>query len=178
LKEKLSYKLQKAPVVEQPAVTVTSPKLFVHPDVNSIPMEEYLYLAKQSPYYAVREYPDKGKYEGELIDEVRHGYGAYYYPSGNIFIGQWVNGMRNGKGIYDYTNGRLSPIFINNVKEINILENGKMIKEMAQELAGSQMGECTPEIIRKEREMVEVFILIHLEINTQENGRVLLVLLM
>lgn len=113
LREKLSYKLKKAPIIEQPPAVVT-PRPFVHPDVNSIPMQEYIDLAKRSPNYGVREYADKGRYEGELINDVRHGYGVYYYPSGNIFIGQWENGLRNGKGIYDYTNG-MNLLNINNV---------------------------------------------------------------
>ena len=41
-----------------------------------------------------------GKYEGEYVNDVKHGQGKYTYPNGDVYIGEWKEGVRHGKGTY------------------------------------------------------------------------------
>ena len=36
-------------------------------------------------------------YDGEWVQNVRHGHGTRQYPSGNIYKGMWFNNVRHGK---------------------------------------------------------------------------------
>ena len=40
----------------------------------------------------------KSYYDGELVDNIRHGWGVRQYPSGNIYKGMWFNNVRHGYG--------------------------------------------------------------------------------
>ncbi|CAM9696552.1 unnamed protein product, partial [Ectocarpus sp. 12 AP-2014] len=43
--------------------------------------------------------PDKGSvYEGDLLDEKRHGVGEYRYADGTVYSGEWHRGQRQGFG--------------------------------------------------------------------------------
>lgn len=46
-------------------------------------------------------------YEGQLRDDVYHGYGRYIYSNGNYYIGMWENGKRCGKGKLVDTSGKV-----------------------------------------------------------------------
>ena len=35
-------------------------------------------------------------YEGQLRNNVYHGYGRFIYSNGNYYVGQWVNGKKQG----------------------------------------------------------------------------------
>ena len=48
---------------------------------------------------------DNGKYEGDINDGKREGYGIYYYSTGDIYEGEYKNGHRDGHGSYIYANG-------------------------------------------------------------------------
>lgn len=37
-------------------------------------------------------------YEGDWVENSRHGWGTRRYPSGNIYQGMWFNNMRHGEG--------------------------------------------------------------------------------
>ena len=37
-------------------------------------------------------------YEGDWVDNVRHGWGTRQYPSGNVYQGMWFNNVRHGEG--------------------------------------------------------------------------------
>ncbi|CAD8095667.1 unnamed protein product [Paramecium sonneborni] len=44
-------------------------------------------------------------YFGELINDLKYGYGEEYFPEGDIYKGQYKNGVPNGKGKYIWKNG-------------------------------------------------------------------------
>jgi len=35
-------------------------------------------------------------YDGEWVQNVRHGHGTRQYPSGNVYKGMWFNNVRHG----------------------------------------------------------------------------------
>ena len=37
-------------------------------------------------------------YEGQLKNDIYHGYGRFIYSNGNYYEGQWVNGKKQGLG--------------------------------------------------------------------------------
>ena len=37
-------------------------------------------------------------YEGDWVENSRHGWGTRRYPSGNIYQGMWSNNLRHGDG--------------------------------------------------------------------------------
>ena len=37
-------------------------------------------------------------YEGDWVDNIRHGWGTRCYPSGNVYQGLWFNDVRHGEG--------------------------------------------------------------------------------
>ena len=45
------------------------------------------------------------QYEGEWMDDMKHGKGTFYYKNGNKYSGQFSNNLRNGYGIMYYSNG-------------------------------------------------------------------------
>ena len=46
-------------------------------------------------------------YEGQLRDDVYHGFGRYIYSNGNYYIGNWVDGKRCGQGKLVTTEGKI-----------------------------------------------------------------------
>lgn len=42
---------------------------------------------------------DGRQYEGEFLDDKRHGYGVYKW-SGRQYVGEWSNGQQHGRGVY------------------------------------------------------------------------------
>ncbi|WAR23968.1 RS10B-like protein [Mya arenaria] len=46
------------------------------------------------------DYDSEGKsyYEGDWVNNVRHGWGTRQYPSGNVYQGMWFNNVRHGEG--------------------------------------------------------------------------------
>ena len=70
----------------------------------------------------VKNYPE-GKYEGELVNNMREGKGKLYYidnekHKGKIYTGEWKNDLRNGKGVETWKSGnRFVGDFINDKRE-------------------------------------------------------------
>lgn len=56
------------------------------------------------------------RYEGDLLNDKRHGYGKMTYENGRIYTGEWRNDYRQGRGIEQYSNGN---------KYIGEFHNGK-----------------------------------------------------
>lgn len=46
------------------------------------------------------DYDSEGRsyYDGDWINNVKHGWGTRQYPSGNIYQGMWFNNIRHGEG--------------------------------------------------------------------------------
>ena len=47
-------------------------------------------------------YPDGSKYEGQWVDDMRHGNGTYTYVNGDVYSGEWTGNNRHGQGVYTY----------------------------------------------------------------------------
>ena len=43
-------------------------------------------------------------YDGEWVNNVRHGFGTRQYPSQNVYEGMWFNNMRHGEGTMRWLN--------------------------------------------------------------------------
>ena len=69
----------------------------------------------------IEEY-DNGKYEGELKDGKREGFGKYIYSTGDIYEGEFKNGYKDGKGKYTYCN---KDVYEGDYKEGKIHGKGK-----------------------------------------------------
>lgn len=54
---------------------------------------------------AVVFYSNGNRYEGELKDNFRHGYGKFYFANGDEYEGEFSEGYHHGKGIMIYNNG-------------------------------------------------------------------------
>jgi hypothetical protein len=44
-------------------------------------------------------------YEGEYVNDVKHGQGKYIWPDGRIYDGEWSQGKRWGKATYVNSGG-------------------------------------------------------------------------
>ena len=70
----------------------------------------------------IKNYPE-GKYEGQLVNNMREGKGKLYYIDnedymGKISTGEWKNDLRNGKGVEIWKDGeRFVGDFINDKRE-------------------------------------------------------------
>ena len=54
----------------------------------------------------VFNFPDGRKYEGEYIDDKKHGYGTFTWPDGRKWVGQWGSGNQHGVGSHTNENGK------------------------------------------------------------------------
>ena len=43
-------------------------------------------------------YSEHSWYEGDWVNNTRHGWGVRRYHTGNVYEGQWVNDKRHGEG--------------------------------------------------------------------------------
>ena len=55
--------------------------------------------------YGVHTWPNKDKYEGEWLKNLRHGNGSDFFDNGDQYVGQYVNGKPEGFGQYKWVNG-------------------------------------------------------------------------
>jgi len=53
-----------------------------------------------------QENDDRERYEGEFLQDQRHGFGIYYFPDGSCYAGFWQHNRRHGRGMYFFTSGR------------------------------------------------------------------------
>ena len=66
-------------------------------------------------------YKNGDNYEGEILENLPHGYGSYTWANNDIYIGEWIKGQRHGKGILFLENGEIyEGEFLHN----DFLENG------------------------------------------------------
>jgi hypothetical protein len=47
-----------------------------------------------------------GNYEGEMLNEKRHGHGTMRFYNGNAYVGEWFNDQFDGLGEYTWADGR------------------------------------------------------------------------
>jgi hypothetical protein len=55
----------------------------------------------------ILSYTNGDKYEGEVINGIREGYGTYYYHNGDKYEGWWQNNKKHGMGTLFYKDGNL-----------------------------------------------------------------------
>ncbi len=48
---------------------------------------------------------DAGSYQGDWVNDNRHGEGQLTYPNGEKYVGQWRMGHREGEGEAKYADG-------------------------------------------------------------------------
>ena len=46
-------------------------------------------------------------YEGQLRDDIYHGYGRYIYTNGSYYTGNWTDGKRQGYGKLNDISGKV-----------------------------------------------------------------------
>jgi len=44
-------------------------------------------------------------YEGEYVDDMKHGMGKFVWPDGRTYDGEWLRGKRHGRGAYKTARG-------------------------------------------------------------------------
>jgi hypothetical protein len=45
-------------------------------------------------------WPDGRKYEGEYLNDKKHGFGIFTFKDGRVYEGEWENGKQHGRGKY------------------------------------------------------------------------------
>lgn len=55
--------------------------------------------------FGIGLFESKGIYEGEWLNNARHGRGRYTWANGDQYEGEFKNGMRDGKGTYTFSTG-------------------------------------------------------------------------
>ena len=60
---------------------------------------------KKLPDIKVISYPGGIRYEGQLVGQVRTGYGVMTWTSGDRYEGEFVDDKQNGQGIYVFADG-------------------------------------------------------------------------
>lgn len=58
--------------------------------------------------YVSESYSNGSKYEGEKINEKRHGKGTFFYADGGYYEGEWKENLMNGQGSLYYPSGSLA----------------------------------------------------------------------
>ncbi|XP_059399804.1 ankyrin repeat and MYND domain-containing protein 1-like [Carassius carassius] len=53
----------------------------------------------------IQEWPDGCKYEGEFVNNLKHGTGVFTWPSGEFYKGSFFKDYRHGKGLYSWPDG-------------------------------------------------------------------------
>lgn len=48
----------------------------------------------------------KYKYEGEFVNDVRHGIGKCWFENGDFYEGEWKSDEQHGQGVFIYSKGR------------------------------------------------------------------------
>lgn len=50
--------------------------------------------------FGIYSYADgKGRYEGEFVDDEKHGRGGYFFDEGDAYVGQWCSNQQHGRGV-------------------------------------------------------------------------------
>ena len=55
--------------------------------------------------YGINYYPNGNKYEGWWENDLKHGTGTFFFNDGSLYVGQWVNNKKNGIGTIYYKSG-------------------------------------------------------------------------
>ena len=64
--------------------------------------------------YGIELWYDQNYYQGEYLNNKKHGVGLYRWPDGTTYEGEWDNNKMNGYGIFSYFDDRIYSGKINN----------------------------------------------------------------
>ena len=53
----------------------------------------------------MKTYANGDKYEGDFVDDKKHGKGVYVYANGDKYEGDWLDGKKHGKGVITFADG-------------------------------------------------------------------------
>ncbi|CAF1536169.1 unnamed protein product, partial [Rotaria sordida] len=62
-------------------------------------------LCSIKSFSGIQFWPNNSRYEGNFIDDKKHGYGIYFYTDRDRYMGEWHNDEPNGKGLLIWSNG-------------------------------------------------------------------------
>lgn len=68
--------------------------------------------------HAILDYSNGERYNGEVLEGLRNGYGTYYYQNGERYEGKWHKNLKHGRGTFFFKNGEVyEGMWHNNKKE-------------------------------------------------------------
>ena len=70
--------------------------------------------------FGTYEWKDGRKYQGEYLDDKKHGYGIFKWYDGRQYAGYWANGHQHGLGVYTKPT--------ENKTKYGLWEDGKLIQ--------------------------------------------------
>lgn len=71
----------------------------------TVPGQPVATITPTGTWQGRREYADGAVYEGEFLDDQRHGHGVYTWPDGTRYEGDFDHGRRQGQGAYTWPDG-------------------------------------------------------------------------
>lgn len=71
-------------------------------------MEQSGGLKPDQPKYVVETFKQGSRYEGEKVNDMRHGKGKFYYQDGGLYDGDWKQNRMDGHGKLYYQSGKLA----------------------------------------------------------------------
>lgn len=74
---------------------------------NTSNQTKHLITQPQLPEKQNIKYTKGNRYEGEMKNGMRHGYGIYFYQNGDRYEGWWECNIKNGMGTFFYKDGSL-----------------------------------------------------------------------
>lgn len=77
----------------------------------------------------VEYYSDNSRYEGDFVNEKRHGKGIYCFSGGGHYEGDFVDGKFNGKGVMVYKDRRYEGDFADGKFRGKIQDSTKIYSE-------------------------------------------------
>lgn len=103
---------EKSPYVQPEAVKESKAKpLFSDKDFNS--KSKIGTDNKRS-----KSYSNGARYEGDMVNGLRDGYGTTTWNDGSKYVGQYKNDVEHGKGVFIFPDGRKVKAIFKNGKQI------------------------------------------------------------
>ena len=69
--------------------------------------QQHLLKGKMQGHWSFR-YPDGGRGDGPIVNDLKHGFWIFHNANGNILMGPWVNGKRHGHWTLKAPDGTLN----------------------------------------------------------------------
>ena len=61
-----------------------------------------------TPIYVIDHFKHGARYEGEKVNNLRHGKGKFFYQDGGLYDGDWVRNKMEGRGKLYYKSGKIA----------------------------------------------------------------------